>query len=250
MGGKYYPMSKKGHTFERLREIAHLRPRARAYAAVQRVRNAMAYATHTFFYQHGFLYVHTPLITGADCEGAGEMFSVTTMMPKDPKGDLPRTKDGSVDYSQDFFNQPAGLTVSGQLNVETHCSALCDVYTFGPTFRAEESHTSRHLAEFWMIEPEIAFAGLQEDMDIAEDYLKFCVNYGLTHCMDDLEQLERVPGWDSELRSRLINVMERPFARITYTEAIEILEKEVAAGKVSHCSTPIRLVSDSLLFRR
>ena len=168
MDNTKYPMAKKGHTAEHLRKHAHLRPRARVYAAVQRVRNAMAYATHKFFYDRGFLYVHTPLITGADCEGAGEMFSVTTLLPQDPKEDIPRTKDGKIDYEKDFFSKPASLTVSGQLNVETHACALSDCYTFGPTFRAENSHTARHLAEFWMIEPEIAFAGLQEDMDLAE----------------------------------------------------------------------------------
>ena len=175
VGGYSYPLSKKGHSFEYMREKAHLRPRTKAYACTQRLRNAMAFATHTFFHDRGFQYVHTPLITASDCEGAGEMFHVTTLLPKDPKGDLPRTKSGEVDYSQDFFGKQAGMTVSGQLNVETHACALSDVYTFGPTFRAENSHTSRHLAEFWMIEPEIAFAGLAEDMDLAEDYLKHCV---------------------------------------------------------------------------
>lgn len=233
-----YPMAKKGdgkgHSFEFLREKAHLRPRTKSYSSTQRLRNAMAFATHRFFYERGFLYVHTPLITGGDCEGAGEMFSVTTMLPKEPKGDLPRLKDGSVDYSKDFFGKEGvGLTVSGQLNVETHACALSDVYTFGPTFRAEDSHTSRHLAEFWMIEPEISFAGLQEDMDLAEDYLKFCVHYALTNCAADLELLETIPGWDDKLRDRLKNVLERPFKRLTYTEAVEILQEQVAKGAVS-----------------
>ena len=230
-------MAKKGdgkaHSFEYLREKAHLRPRAKSYSSTQRLRNAMAFATHRFFYDRGFLYVHTPLITGGDCEGAGEMFHVTTMLPEEPKGDLPRLKDGSVDYSKDFFGRPGvGLTVSGQLNVETHACALSDVYTFGPTFRAEDSHTARHLAEFWMIEPEIAFAGLQEDMDLAEDYLKFCVHYALTHCAADLELLEGIPGWDPELRARLKNVLEKPFKRLTYTEAIATLQEQIAKGAV------------------
>lgn len=233
-GGKFYPLARnrKGHSFEFLRSVAHLRPRTRAFAAVQRVRSAMAYATHQFFNERGFLYIHTPLITGADCEGAGEMFSVTTLI-KDPKEPLPTTKDGAIDFSKDFFGAQTGLTVSGQLNVETHCCSLSDVYTFGPTFRAENSHTSRHLAEFWMIEPEIAFAQLEDDMDLAEDYLKHCVHYALTVCGEDLAALEKVPSWDSELRSRLMNILERPFTRLTYTEAISILEKEVASGKVT-----------------
>jgi len=233
VGGAKYPLSKKGHSFEYMRKMAHLRARTKAYASTQRLRHAMAYATHEFFNERGFLYVHTPLVTGADCEGAGEMFAVTTMLPKDPKGDLPRLKNGEVDYSKDFFGGPAGLTVSGQLNVETHACALSDVYTFGPTFRAEDSHTSRHLAEFWMIEPEIAFAGLQEDMDLAEDYLKHCVHYALSKCMDDLETLQAVEGWDAELVPRLKNLLERPFTRLTYTEAIALLEKEVKAGRAT-----------------
>jgi len=241
VGGAKYPLAKKGHSLEYLRTLAHLRPRTKAYASTQRLRNAMAYATHSFFHARGFLYVHTPLITGADCEGAGEMFAVTTLLPKDPKGDLPRVEKGAakgglagevgdVDYSKDFFGAQAGLTVSGQLNVETHCCALSDVYTFGPTFRAEDSHTNRHLAEFWMIEPEIAFATLQQDMDLAEDYLKHCVHHALTECMDDLLVLQAVEDWDGDLVARLKQLLAKPFARVTYTEAIETLQQHVAQG--------------------
>jgi asparaginyl-tRNA synthetase len=232
VGGKLYPLSKKAHSMEFLRSIAHLRSRTRVMGAVMRVRHAMAYATHKFFNDRGFRYVHTPLITGADSEGAGEQFCVTTLLPEKGPPVLPKAADGSVDYTKDFFGRRTSLTVSGQLNVETYCSGLSDVYTFGPTFRAENSHTTRHLAEFWMIEPEIAFADLATDMALAEDYLKYCVWYALTHNEDDLMLLEKVPGGEAGLRERLRNVLDSPFQRITYTEAIEILERDLKAKKV------------------
>jgi len=197
---------------------------------VARVRSALAFATHEFFRSRGFLYVHTPLITAADCEGAGEMFQVTTMMA-DEKTGIPKGKDGKIDYSQDFFGKPAFLTVSGQLSVENYACALSSVYTFGPTFRAENSHTSRHLAEFWMIEPELAFADIYDDMDCAEDYLKYCVKYVMDHHKDDLEFFdERV---EKGLIKRLENVLAEPFGRLTYTEAIDILIKESPKAKFS-----------------
>ena len=190
IGAKGYPLAKKFHSAEHLRTHAHLRARSRLHSSVMRVRHAMAYATHKFFHEQGFLYVHTPLITAADCEGAGEQFSVTTLLPDDPKEPIKRTKAGEIDYTQDFFGTRTSLTVSGQLNVETHACALSDCYTFGPTFRAENSHTTRHLAEFWMIEPEVCFAELKDDIDLAEDYLKFCVHYALENCNADLEYFE------------------------------------------------------------
>ncbi len=252
VGGMLYPMSKKGHTLEHMREQAHLRPRAGLHAAAMRVRHAMAYATHRFFHDHGFLYIHTPIITCADCEGAGEQFGVTTLLgtdhtkpgielplhkeeePKEEKklskSELKRLKKkaakgkqvesikpeevkvpGAVDYSEDFFGRRGNLTVSGQLNVETHACALSDVYTFGPTFRAENSHTSRHLSEFWMIEPEIAFADLEDDINLAEDYLKYCVQYALEMCAEDLEFFENSPYGEVGLRDRLRNVLDNPF---------------------------------------
>lgn len=177
--------------------------------------------------------MHTPLITGADCEGAGEMFTVTTLLPEKGAPKLPTLPDGSIDFAKDFFGKRTSLTVSGQLNVETYACGLSDVYTFGPTFRAENSHTTRHLAEFWMIEPEIAFADLEMDMALAEDYLKYCVWYALTYNEDDLVLLEKVPGGEVGLRDRLRNVLENPFVRITYTEAVAILEKDLASKKVS-----------------
>ncbi|KAA0168863.1 hypothetical protein FNF31_00024 [Cafeteria roenbergensis] len=216
-----YPVAKARLSMEALREHQHLRPRTNALAAVTRVRNACAFATHRFFQERGFLYIHTPIITSADCEGAGEMFSVTTMMPADPKGPIPRTEDGSIDYSKDFFGNPAGLTVSGQLQVESFACSMSDVYTFGPTFRAENSHTSRHLSEFWMIEPEIAFAGLEEDMSLAEDYLKYCTAYVLEHCAADIEFFDQ--RVEKGLRDRLQNVVNEDFVRLSYTDAIEIL---------------------------
>jgi len=226
-----YPMAKKGHSLEYLREQAHMRPRTRIYSSLARVRHAMAYATHKFFNDHGFLYVHTPLITSADCEGAGEQFAVTTLMSEEGKlADIPSDENGNIDFTKDFFSRRSSLTVSGQLNVETHCCALGDVYTFGPTFRAENSHTARHLAEFWMIEPEVAFCDLARDIDLAEDYLKYCVRYALEHCSDDLEFFENSPFGEKGLRARLANVIAAPFHRMTYTEAVELLQAHVAAG--------------------
>lgn len=209
-----YPLQKKQHTFEYLRTIANLRPRTNTQGAVLRVRSALAFATHLFFQQKGFAYVQTPIITGSDCEGGGEMFRITTLDPLSTK-----TKD----YSQDFFGKPAYLTVSGQLEGEMLACALSDIYTFGPTFRAENSHTSRHLAEFWMIEPEMAFADLKDNMDCAENYLKFCVNYVLENCREDLEFFDKFI--ENGLITRLQLVASTPFARLTYTEAVEILKK-------------------------
>lgn len=267
VGGAKYPMSSKAHSLEHLRENAHLRPRTGLHSAAMRIRHAMAYATHKFFHDHGFLYIHTPIVTCADCEGAGEQFGVTTLLGNDPektdvqltyyqeeekKEEQPKSKSqlkreakqkkknkgkaeegshkpehkkipGAVDYSKDFFDKRANLTVSGQLNVETHACALSDVYTFGPTFRAENSHTTRHLCEFWMIEPEIAFATLEDDINLAEDYLKYCVQYALEMCADDLEFFENNEHGEKGLRDRLKNVLDNPFKRLTYTEAIEIL---------------------------
>jgi len=201
-----YPLQKKRHSFEFLRTIAHLRPRTNTQGAVLRVRNALAYATHLFFQERGFLYVHTPLITGSDCEGAGEMFRVSKQSDK-----------------EEFFGKPAFLTVSGQLEGEILACALSDVYTFGPTFRAENSNTSRHLAEFWMIEPEMAFADLAADMECAESYLKFCITYALNHCAEDLAFFDKFVA--NGLLERLRHVAETPFVRFTYTEAIDILKK-------------------------
>jgi len=214
-----YPLQKKRHSFEFLRTIAHLRPRTNTQGAVLRVRNALAFATHLFFQNRGFLYVQTPILTASDCEGAGEQFSVTTLNLQNPS----KLPDGSVDFAKDFFGKPAYLTVSGQLNAETLACALSDVYTFGPTFRAENSNTSRHLAEFWMIEPEMAFANLAEDMDCAESYLRFTVNYVLEHCAEDLAFFDAFV--EKGLVERLRRVASSEFARLTYTDAIKILEK-------------------------
>lgn len=234
VGGKNYPMAKKQHTLEFLREKAHLRPRSKVFSAAMRLRHAMAFATHKFFNERGFVYVHTPLITGADCEGAGEQFVVTTLLPEDASAKtLPTKPDGKIDFSKDFFSRRCCLTVSGQLNVETHACALSDVYTFGPTFRAENSHTARHLAEFWMIEPEICFADLVDDMALAEDYVKYCTAYALENCADDLHYFENeYPNGEKGLVARLRNVAESDFARITYTDAVRLLQEEVRAGKV------------------
>jgi len=222
---KEYPLSKKGHSHEFLRSIAHLRPRSNLIGSVARVRAALAQATHEFFRSNGFLYVHTPLITAADCEGAGEMFQVTTMMMDAEKDGKPLPMvGGKFDYSKDFFQKPAFLTVSGQLSVENYCCSLSKVYTFGPTFRAENSHTSRHLAEFWMIEPELAFADIFDDMTLAEDYLKYCVKYAMVHNRADLEFFE--DKIEKGLIKRLENLLAEPFARLTYTEAIKILQDE------------------------
>ena len=214
-----YPLQKKKHTFEFLRTIAHLRPRSNTFGAVARVRNALAYATHRFFQDRGFLYIHTPIITGSDCEGAGEMFQVTTLDMTKP----PKTADGKIDYTQDFFGKPTSLTVSGQLNGEIYACALSDIYTFGPTFRAENSNTSRHLAEFWMIEPEMAFADIIDNMDCAEAYLKYVLKYVLDHCQEDMLFFNKFIA--PNLIERLEHVINTPFERATYTYAIGILEK-------------------------
>lgn len=214
-----YALQKKRHSFEFLRTIAHLRPRTNTFGAVARVRNALAYATHQFFQERGFVYVNTPIITQSDCEGAGEMFQVTTL----DLNKIPKTDAGKVDFKQDFFDKPTYLTVSGQLNAETYACALSDVYTFGPTFRSENSNTARHLSEFWMIEPEMAFATLQDDMDCAENYLKHCLTYALNHCQEDMKFFD---GFIKKgLIEQLENVINNPFARIPYTEAVDILQK-------------------------
>ncbi len=214
-----FPLQKKKHTDEFLRSIAHLRPRTNKYGAAFRIRSQLSYAVHKFFQERGFKYVHTPIITGSDCEGAGEMFQVTTL----DLNNLPRTKDGKVDYSKDFFGKEAHLTVSGQLNGEMYATALGDIYTFGPTFRAENSNTPRHAAEFWMIEPEMAFADINDDMDLAEDMVRFCVRDVMENCADDLELFEKYV--DPTLKTTLATIMDSDFARITYTEAIEIMQK-------------------------
>lgn len=214
-----YPLQKKKHSFEYLRTISHLRPRTNTFEAVFRVRSLIAYAIHRFFQERDFVYVHTPLITGSDCEGAGEMFQVTTM----DLNDIPRTEDGSVDYRQDFFGKPTNLTVSGQLNGETYAMAFKNIYTFGPTFRAENSNTTRHAAEFWMIEPEMAFADLQDDMDLAEAMLKYIINYVLEHAPEEMNFFNNFI--DKGLLERLHHVAESDFARVTYTEAVKLLEK-------------------------
>ena len=214
-----YPLQKKRHSFEYLRTIAHLRPRTNTFAAVFRVRSLIAYAIHQFFQDRGFVYVHTPIVTGSDCEGAGEMFRVTTL----DMDNLPKNEDGTVDYSQDFFGKSTNLTVSGQLNVETYCMALRNVYTFGPTFRAENSNTTRHAAEFWMIEPEIALADLDDDMRLAEDMLKYIINYCLKNAPEEMEFFNKFI--DNGLLERLNNVVSNDFAHVTYTEAIDILKE-------------------------
>jgi len=224
-----YPMAKGKHSMEFLRSIGHLRPRAILIGSMARVRNALAHATHEFFRDRGFVYVHTPLITAADCEGAGEMFQVTTLLADAEKSGLPMTPEKKVDYSKDFFGKPSFLTVSGQLSVENYCCALSSVYTFGPTFRAENSHTSRHLAEFWMIEPELAFADIFDDMECAEDYLKYCVTYAMKHNRADLDFFEKQV--EKGLLARLENLVAAPFQRLTYTEAIDILKKEEKKAK-------------------
>ncbi len=212
-----YPLQKKRHSIEFLREIAHLRPRTNLFNAVMRVRSEAAYALHSFFNQSGFVYVHTPIVTGSDCEGAGEMFKVTTLDIDNP----PRNKDGSVDYSQDFFGKMASLTVSGQLNAETYALAFGKVYTFGPTFRAENSNTRTHASEFWMIEPEIAFADLADDMQLAEDMIKFVINHILTKCSDEVAFFNSFV--DKGLLERLTKLANATFQRMTYTKAIEVL---------------------------
>ena len=214
-----YPLQKKKHSFEYLRTIAHLRPRTNTFEAVFRVRSLIAYAIHRFSQERDFVYVHTPIITGSDCEGAGEMFQVTTLDMKRP----PLTEDGEIDFKEDFFGKPTNLTVSGQLNGETYACAFKNIYTFGPTFRAENSNTTRHAAEFWMIEPEIAFADLEDDMDLAESMLKYIINYVLEHAPEEMNFFNSFI--DKGLLERLRHVADSDFARVTYTEAIALLEK-------------------------
>ncbi len=214
-----YPLQKKRHTLEYLRTMTHLRPRTNTFQAVYRVRSMLAFAIHQFFQERGYVYVHTPIITGSDAEGAGEMFQVTTL----PMEELPKTEDGSVDYSKDFFNKPTNLTVSGQLNGETFACAFKNIYTFGPTFRAENSNTPRHAAEFWMIEPEIAFADLDDNMHIAEDMLKYIIKYVLDNAPEEMNFFNSFI--DKGLLDRLNGVVNSDFARVTYTEAVKILEK-------------------------
>ena len=214
-----YPLQKKRHTLEYLRTIAHLRPRTNTFQAVFRVRSLIAYAIHEFFQQRDFVYVHTPLITGSDAEGAGEMFQVTTL----DLNNVPKTKEGKVDFSEDFFNKPTNLTVSGQLNGETYAMAFRNIYTFGPTFRAENSNTTRHAAEFWMIEPEIAFADLKDDMILAENMIKYVISYVLEHAPEEMNFFNSFV--DKGLLERLNNVLNSEFGHVTYTEAVEILEK-------------------------
>ena len=215
----HYPMQPKRHTMEYLREVAHLRPRTNIIGAITRVRHTLAMAVHRFFHEHGFFWIHTPIITASDAEGAGQMFKVSTL----DFANLPRTPDGKVDFDQDFFGREARLTVSGQLNVETYCMAMSRVYTFGPTFRAENSNTRRHLAEFWMIEPEIAFADLSADAQLAEDFLKYIFRALLTERKDDMAFFEKFV--DKEAVSRLSAMIESKFARLDYTDAIKELEK-------------------------
>ena len=214
-----YPLQKKGHTLEFLREKAHLRPRTNTFGAVLRIRHALAFAVHKFFNDKGFYYFHTPLITASDCEGAGAMFQVTTLDVSNP----PRTEDGRVDYSQDFFGRQASLTVSGQLEGELGATALGCIYTFGPTFRAENSNTPRHLSEFWMIEPEMAFYEIEDNMDLAEEFIKYCINYALQHCKDDIAFLNE--HFDKSLIDTLKFVVNNDFVRLPYTEGIKILEE-------------------------
>ena len=220
-----YPLQKKGHSMEFLREIGHLRPRTNTFGAIMRLRHNMAYAIHTFFHEHGFYYFHTPLITASDCEGAGEMFQVTTM----DLNNLPRKEDGSIDYEQDFFGKQTSLTVSGQLEGELGATALGKIYTFGPTFRAENSNTPRHLAEFWMIEPEMAFYDLDSLTELEDEFIRYCIRWALDHCMDDLEFLNKMV--DNGLIERLKGVIATAFVRLPYTEGINILEAAIKNGK-------------------
>lgn len=214
-----YPLQKKGHTLEFLREIAHLRPRTNTFGAIFRMRHHMSYAVHKYFNDHGFYYLHTPIITASDAEGAGSMFQATTL----DFNNVPRTEDGKIDYSQDFFGRQTNLTVSGQLEGELGAMSLGAVYTFGPTFRAENSNTPRHLAEFWMIEPEVAFYDIKDNMDLAEDFLKYLIRYALDNCKDDLAFLNEM--YDKELIERLEFVLSNDFIRLTYTEGVKILEE-------------------------
>ena len=220
-----YPLQKKGHSLEFLREIAHLRPRTNTFGAVFRIRHNMAFAIHKFFHDKGFFYFHTPIVTASDCEGAGQMFQVTTMNLYDLKKD----ENGSINYDTDFFGKQASLTVSGQLEGELAATALGQIYTFGPTFRAENSNTPRHLAEFWMIEPEVAFNDILDNMDLAEEFIKYCIQWALDHCMDDIKFLNDM--FDKELIERLQGVLKEDFVRLPYTEGIKILEKAVLDGQ-------------------
>lgn len=215
-----YPLQKKRHTFEYLREIAHLRPRTNTFSAVFRVRSLAAFAIHKFFNERAFVYVHTPIITGSDCEGAGKMFSVSTLDVEK----LPRDQHGKIDYSNDFFKKQTSLTVSGQLSGETYCMAFRNIYTFGPTFRAENSNTARHAAEFWMVEPEIAFSDLEDDMNLAEEMLKYIIRYVLENAPEEMEFFNSFV--DKTLLEKLNNILNSDFAHITYTKAIDILQKE------------------------
>ena len=237
-----YPLQKKRHSLEYLRTIAHLRPRANTFSAAFRVRSAAAFGIHKFFQERGFIYAHTPILTGSDCEGAGEMFTATTLDLEDP----PRGEDGRIDFSQDFFEKHTSLTVSGQLEAECMAMAFGKVYTFGPTFRAEKSYTQRHAAEFWMIEPEVAFNDLEDNMDLAEDFLKYLIRYALEHCMDDLlflskrlqeeEKDKKAEERSMELIEKLQFVLNHEFERVTYTEAIDILKnsKQNKNGKFQY----------------
>ena len=215
-----YPLQKKRHSFEYLRTIAHLRPRTNTFNAVFRVRSVLSYAIHKFFQERGFVYVHTPIITSSDCEGAGEMFNLTTFDLENPA----KNENGSVDYSKDFFGKPAHLTVSGQLNVETYAHAFRNVYTFGPTFRSENSNTVKHASEFWMIEPEICFADLKDDMDLAEEMVKYIIKYVMDNCPEEMEFFNSFV--DKGLFEKLNNVLNSDFARISYTDAVKELEKK------------------------
>ena len=214
-----YPLQKKRHSLEYLRTISHLRPRTNTFQAVFRIRSMAAYAIHQFFQERGFVYVHTPLITASDCEGAGEMFQVTTLH----LNNIPKDKEGKVDFTQDFFGKPTNLTVSGQLNAETFAQAFRNTYTFGPTFRAENSNTARHAAEFWMIEPEMAFADLKDDMEVAEAMLKYVISYVMENAPEEMDFLNQFV--DKGLKDRLNHVLNAEFGHVTYTEAVEILEK-------------------------
>ena len=223
--GADYPMQKKGQTFEYMRQHAHMRLRTNTFGAVMRIRHNMAMAIHTYFHEHGYFYFHTPLITASDCEGAGQMFQVTTKNLYDLKKD----ENGSIIYSDDFFGKQASLTVSGQLEGELGATALGAIYTFGPTFRAENSNTPRHLAEFWMVEPEACFIDLNDLMDLEEDFIKYCVRWALDHCKDDLEFLNKMV--DKGLLERLQGVLKEEFVRLSYTEGIEILQQAISSGK-------------------
>lgn len=214
-----YPLQKKGHTLEFLREKAHLRPRTNTFGAILRIRSTLAFAIHKFFNERGFFYLNTPLITASDCEGAGAMFQVTTLN----LNDLPKNEEGNVDYSADFFGKPTALTVSGQLEGELGATAIGQIYTFGPTFRAENSNTPRHLSEFWMIEPEMAFYDIADNMDLAEEFVKYCIGYALDNAKDDIEFLAQM--YDPELIERLKFVVSNDFVRLTYTEGVKILEE-------------------------